>query len=1465
MLEKTTLLIFSIFLLFISITAVCANDNATFDEFLSADGEMIDDIRSPIDEEKFSSAPGSFNELSELVNGTDTVINLEKDYKYISGDSVSSGGISIDKPMVINGNGHTINASNSVRILFVNSSNIVFNNITFINAYSPNSGGAFAINNFDNITFNDCTFADNYAGGSGAAIFSSATNTNINNCTFKDNYAGNNAGAVYLSGENSNINDSIFESNTGSYGGAVRISGAYCSVNNSSFSSNRARASGGSIYISGSNCIISNSNFTDEYANYGGSMFITGNYPNIINSTFENCESNSFAGAVYLYDGYTANIEDSTFKSNKAGRSAGAIYVDHSYTTIRNSTFEDNYAKGAAGAIGIFYNNVKIIDSTFNSNEAVYHGGAVYVDTYRVTIDNSTFTNNSAPSGGGVYMVYYDSTTTYNSNNNIINSRFYNNTARYGGAAVTATDHATISNSEFINNTAGNYGGAVDLTNSKITDSTLENNSAIFGGALYIHDSDVINSTFTNNHASIGNSIYILNQSNLVDNTVDDGDIFIFNDDNGSVSGTSASSHDIQSLMRTDEGFFAYCAERYNTSPYTGVYDHSMEKLINSINHASVGEYLKILIYQYVDHMDDLRNHNFHDYVWTFTDREYWNSTDPIVKKVIEIYNSGFRVPTENGCKVLANGTLMYFNFSSLITPSGQQNLFLFKFWHGSEINETLDKEVLNKTAIVGDNIEYRIVINNKGSQTVYDNFVEDKDYSNGLVYIDWRPEKGDWYYDNLTGQFRLPILPAHESASIILIFKVLVNGTLYNNATSGVGNVNVTNSSDEIRVYNPNFTVEKISLTPKVELGNQTRFEIVVTNNGDVELTDVNVTELSYEGLIYDHAEEAGEWDETVVNGKHVWKLKHTLPVDEVVRFIVVFNTTDYGNFTNVVVVSSNQTDNKTGNNTTKVLKPGLAVLKNALTPSVIVGNQTRFEIVVINTGEVDLDDVCVIEEKYDGLVYDSAITGDKWIHTMVDGKHAWKLNMVLKPSEEEYFFVIFNTTRVGNFTNFVVASSNKTGNTTGNNTTDVNTTVNETGNNTNFTVQKITIDTEVLLGQLVEFQIIVKNTGDSIIHNLTIHETKYEGLKYHHYVDHFDFWKFNPDEMSWTLKDDFLPGEILGIHVFFNTTAVGRFTNHVVVSSNETENKTGNNTTKVLKPGINIEKIAINKTVVVGQQVLFEIVVRNTGDETLGNVTVREISYDGLVFDHMQDYEDLWIDNGDLSWTLKTELVKGQVESLFLIFNTTKRGNFTNVAAVSSNDTDNHTDKDTVKVLEYDLSVLKNTITKKVVVGEKVEFEIIVTNTGDFDLENVFVRESKYDSGLEYLRYYSVDGDWKFSLDGGKPLFRLNLLKIGESASFRVIFKALSAGNFSNTVEAGFNNTTVANSTNTTEVVDKVENITEGEPTCKNMTFPTPVSEYEFSEVRLKVQIDEEATGNPLIMLLLSLIVIPIRRFVR
>ena len=82
-------------------------------------------------------------------------------------------------------------------------------------------------------------------------------------------------------------------------------------------------------------------------------------------------------------------------------------------------------------------------------------------------------------------------------------------------------------------------------------------------------------------------------------------------------------------------------------------------------------------------------------------------------------------------------------------------------------------------------------------------------------------------------------------------------------------------------------------------------------------------------------------------------------------------------GNFTNVVVASSNVTENKTANNNTTVLQPDMKVEKIALNKTVYVGNQTTFAIVVCNTGDCDLGDVAVVEKSYDGLVFDSYVDG--------------------------------------------------------------------------------------------------------------------------------------------------------------------------------------------------------------------------------------------------------------------------------------------------------------------------------------------------------------------------------------------------------------------------------------------------------------------------------------------------------
>ena len=102
------------------------------------------------------------------------------------------------------------------------------------------------------------------------------------------------------------------------------------------------------------------------------------------------------------------------------------------------------------------------------------------------------------------------------------------------------------------------------------------------------------------------------------------------------------------------------------------------------------------------------------------------------------------------------------------------------------------------------------------------------------------------------------------------------------------------------------------------------------------------------------------------------------------------------------------------------------------------------------------------------------------------------------------------------------------------------------------------------------------------------------------------------------------------------------------------------------------------MNKTVQVGEQVIFEIVVHNSGKVPIDNITVVESSFVGLEYVGYLDTTGRWINNG-LSWTLSDTLTPGEYIVFFVIFNTTSEGNFTNTI-ISGNLTEN----DTVEVLK-------------------------------------------------------------------------------------------------------------------------------------------------------------------------------------
>ena len=1259
---------------------------------------------------------------------------------------------------------------------------------TELNALIQNSNGTVDLDRDYKYTSNDSSL-------NSGIVINKALIINGNNFTIDSS---NNARAFQVSASNVVISNLNFVNGyTYNKGGTLYWSGSDGVVDNCTFSDSYAYYEGGAIYWSGYKGLVNNSQFMDNTAyDDGGAICWMGNNGTLNNSRFSGNKALSYysGGAVYWYYDYGV-ISNSVFENNTAGYEGGFFYYA-SYGKLSNLTFINNHATRNIGGAVLYGSSNVIEDSVFIGNHADYVVGGLYIGGSSSVANNVTVISNNASTGAGVNIM--------GTNNKITNSIIANNSALYGGGGISQRGSSSlIENCSIINNTAGNYGGGLYMSYGQVVNSTIENNTARqYGGGVYGFNPTLVNVTLNNNDAAVGPEIYVHDNVTLIDTNVSDDKIsYDLLGESASVLGDSDISH----LMRLSNGYYAYCAEHQNGEPSSGQMDNSMKFLRNVITGEEVADYLKILIYDTINSEYELKTRNLHDYVWEFTDGDFRSSNIPIVKRVIELYDAGFRINGTSATKTLANGTVLLYNFSSLITGSGQQNLFTFQFAQIDFVNETLTKQTVNKTVLINQYVEFTITARNTINETIYNIFIEDKDYSEGLQYVSWRSDDENWSYNETNGTWNLPSLDAFENSTFTVIFLAYKNGTFYNNATGGSSNSSIVYSFDVVRVLNANFTVEKIALNKTVKLHEQTEFEIVVHNTGEVDLHNVTVIEDEYDGLIYDSHNDNGYWNHSVVDGKHVWSLNYALSPNQYAAFKVLFNTTAYGNFTNVVVVKTNETGNKTVNNTTTVLKPGFVVEKVTLTPEVVLGSQAVFNIVVRNIGETELTNVTVIEDSYDGLVYDSFDDNGYWTHAFVDGKNVWTLNGALPVGELIGLKVFFNTTREGNFTNIIVVKTNETDNKTVNNTTTVL--------KPDLIVEKITLTKYLQLGQKAVFEIVVHNVGECALDDVFIIEDQYDGLVYDSFVDNGD-WKHSVvnNKNKWVLNDILHPNEFAILIVNFNTIQIGNFTNVVIAGSNGTGNKSTNNTTEVFDDNethnttnssdiasMDLIKTAVTPKVLVGNQVIFQIIVHNTGNVNLNNVTIKEESFEGLIYDHFYDYTSLFNKNNDLSWTMNSLLYPGEYAGFYVVFNTTTKGTFVNVVSGSSNETNNTTSNDTVDVVKPDFTIEKIALNKNTKIGDKVTFEIIVHNTGSVDLHDLTVKEYhfeglQYDSYTDYLDVWVENSNLSWTLNG--------ILRPGEYSGFFITFITTTNGNFTNIVTAKANGTDNKSSNDTVKV---------------------------------------------------------------
>ena len=535
------------------------NNTASISSAISNSGSMTltGDINVESDDENpISQTDLTFTELANAIAIADGKLTLTGNVVMTESEAANykNKGITIDKDIIIEGNGYTIDARNLGAIFnVINRATLTLNNITLTNAIANNGAVVYAttanVNIYNSVITNN--EATGFSYGIIAAIISS--NVNIVNTTFSDNM-----NLIYQVGGTLNIDSSKFINNSGKSFSADLIfsGGADTTISNSEFVGNDGTMvfnnNGGSVIISnstfknhtGSEAVFNNGDQRDhghmeiintEFINCeDGAVYNSNAYMTIDNSSFINNSgeaihangelnitntefiNNTDRNSVYITDSANVTISDSLFVNTeiRQGKNVSFIVSDFTHLESAINAVDDELvldsdvtmtdAEADKYKDGITINKDITIDAkghTIDANELgrIFH----IVNSATLTLNNSVLINGRADQGGAIFN---DGAL------NINNSVLINGRADLGGAIF--NDGAlNINNVTLKDNTALSYGGAIySHGDVSISDSTLDGNDIVnrgtspgsdpdFGGAaIFIYgDLKITNSNVVNN------------------------------------------------------------------------------------------------------------------------------------------------------------------------------------------------------------------------------------------------------------------------------------------------------------------------------------------------------------------------------------------------------------------------------------------------------------------------------------------------------------------------------------------------------------------------------------------------------------------------------------------------------------------------------------------------------------------------------------------------------------------------------------------------------------------------------------------------------------------------------------------------------------------------------------------------------------------------------------------------------
>ena len=644
----------------------------------------------------------------------------------------------------------------------------------------------------------------------------------------------------------------------------------------------------------------------------------------------------------------------------------------------------------------------------------------------------------------------------------------------------------------------------------------------------------------------------------------------------------------------------------------------------------------------------------------------------------------------------------------------------------------TPKKDVNNTTPNFGENVAYTIVVSNDGISDAKQVVITDT-LAKGLKFLG---ANYNGVYDENTHTVTWT-LDIDSGKTVELKVNVTVEdyGVLVNRVTVG-------DKTSSVDIAVPEIIPDKTANVTDANFGDNVTYTVTVTNDGDVDASQVVIVDQLGNGLKYVSSSDGGVWDEKT--NTVTWIVD--LAAGKTKTLNVVATVVGYGNVTNSLAV---------GNKTSKinVNVPEITPNKTVDNKNPNFGDNVTYTVTVTNDGIGDAKNVVVRDVLGEGLKFVSA-TGnysfDEVTHTVT-----WIVD--LAKGESKVFSVIATVSGYGNVTNSLVV---------GNKTAGVNVTVPE------IIPDKTANITNPNFGDNVTYTVTVTNDGIGDAKDVVVRDILGEGLTF---VDATGNYTFDEATRTVTWIVDLAKGESRTFYVNAIVSGYGNVTNSLVV---------GNKTAGV---NVTVPEIILDKTVNIsnpnfGDNVNYTVTVTNDGIGDAKDVVVRDVLGEGLKF--VSATGNYSFDEVTHTVTWIVDLAKGESKVFSVIATVSGYGNVTNSLVVGNKTTGVNV---TVPEINPDKTV-DNEIPN---FGDNVTYTVKVTNDGIGDANNVVITDV-LDKGLKFL---NATGNFTYDEKTGTITWIVDLDK-GETKTFNVNVTVLGYGVLPNTVAVG-NKTAVRNIT--------------------------------------------------------------------